>query len=296
MELTVEPRVPDRHIEELRTRGYSLVEGYLTPEEVELGRAAFHASHPTWEDFVADPERWRAKHPQKELPFRGSYLNRLSVHPRFIDLARRAIGTDDIFLTQSISWAKYAGMVDSDQHLHRDYGNNTLVVPKEHDPHFLQIASITYFTDVTLDLGPTYVVSNEDAVGQPTWPTNLTKADHPDLYEHEVPIVVPAGTLLLYTTNTFHRGSRFLADEGLRLSLHLVWRAAGHEWMGWRAWPREAWRPWMAELLEWCTVDQRNVLGFPKPGDPYWDAQTLEQVQARYPGMDLEPYREALPT
>jgi hypothetical protein len=33
------------------------------------------------------------------------------------------------------------------------------------------------------------------------------------------------------------------------------------------------------------------VFGFPAPGDPYWDEQTLADTQPRYPKADLTPYR-----
>jgi hypothetical protein len=33
------------------------------------------------------------------------------------------------------------------------------------------------------------------------------------------------------------------------------------------------------------------VFGFPAPGDPYWDEQTLADTQVRYPKADLTPYR-----
>ena len=33
------------------------------------------------------------------------------------------------------------------------------------------------------------------------------------------------------------------------------------------------------------------MFGFPAPGDPYWDEQTLADTQTRYPRADLAPYR-----
>jgi hypothetical protein len=39
-------------------------------------------------------------------------------------------------------------------------------------------------------------------------------------------------------------------------------------------------------------VRERDLFGFPRPGDEYWDDQTLVDVSARYPGMDMSPYRE----
>ena len=46
-------------------------------------------------------------------------------------------------------------------------------------------------------------------------------------------------------------------------------------------------------LGEVCSVAQRTVLGFPAPGDRYWDADTLDAVGQRYSGMDMRPYYRA---
>jgi hypothetical protein len=42
------------------------------------------------------------------------------------------------------------------------------------------------------------------------------------------------------------------------------------------------------------SVRQRDLFGFPPPGSEYWNAQTLRDVQMRYPEMDMTPYREAV--
>ena len=41
---------------------------------------------------------------------------------------------------------------------------------------------------------------------------------------------------------------------------------------------------------------QLTALGFPKPGDPYWTAETLAGVAARYPSLDMTPWQAALIT
>ena len=33
-----------------------------------------------------------------------------------------------------------------------------------------------------------------------------------------------------------------------------------------------------------------GLIGFPAPGDPYWDEEAVAGVAARYPGMDMGPY------
>ena len=43
--------------------------------------------------------------------------------------------------------------------------------------------------------------------------------------------------------------------------------------------------------LEVLSVEQRAVLGFPEPGDPYWTEETVDSVGRRYAGMDMSPYQ-----
>src|SRR5206468_2198021 len=51
--------------------------------------------------------------------------------------------------------------------------------------------------------------------------------------------------------------------------------------------------PALQRFLERATPRQRELLGFPPPGHPYWNRETLAGVAARYPGMDMTPYRDA---
>jgi hypothetical protein len=58
------------------------------------------------------------------------------------------------------------------------------------------------------------------------------------------------------------------------------------------AWPKQSPERW-AKFIPQCSVRERDLFGFPRPGDPYWTEETLAGVSARYPGIDLEPYRPA---
>ena len=42
------------------------------------------------------------------------------------------------------------------------------------------------------------------------------------------------------------------------------------------------------------TPAQRECLDFPAAGHDYWNEQTIDDVQLRYPEMDMEPYRRGL--
>ena len=58
------------------------------------------------------------------------------------------------------------------------------------------------------------------------------------------------------------------------------------------AWPKQSPQRW-AKLIPQCTVRERDLFGFPRPGHDYWNEQTLADVALRYPGIDMEPYRVA---
>jgi hypothetical protein len=50
---------------------------------------------------------------------------------------------------------------------------------------------------------------------------------------------------------------------------------------------RKSFRIW----IERASVAERELLGFPAPGHDYWTEETLAGVAARFPEMDLDPYR-----
>src|SRR5262245_65069291 len=52
----------------------------------------------------------------------------------------------------------------------------------------------------------------------------------------------------------------------------------------------------MERLMARASVEQRCVLGFPRPGHNYWTQETIDAVQARYGalGIDMTPYQRAL--
>jgi len=250
-------------------------------------------SRATGEEYRAAPERYPNVGGWRELPFVGDALNDLATHPELASFAERVIGTKEILLTQAILWGKYAGVGDHEQSFHVDFRNNTLVVPRDEGP-FTQTGTILYLSDVTEELAPTCVVSREHTREPPALVPSVRPRDRfPALYEREVVVTARAGSVLLYSMSTFHRGSAFRAAAGARFSFHVVFRAKDSHWMGFSAWARSGAEPALQRFLERATPRQRELLGFPPPGHPYWNEETLAGVAARYPGMDMRPYREA---
>ena len=81
------------------------------------------------------------------------------------------------------------------------------------------------------------------------------------------------------------------ADRSARFTLLADYEVWGPRWTGKVAWADRALSKAWTELIERATPRERLVFGFPAPGDPYWEEQTLADTQARYPRADLTPYR-----
>ena len=113
------------------------------------------------------------------------------------------------------------------------------------------------------------------------------------MYDNEINVVVPAGSLLAYSMRTFHRGTPFRADAG-RIGQFITYAPAAWKWLGIVGWSAQAIRPEFRQWIEGASPEERTLLGFPSPGHEYWTPETLEGVAARYPAMDMTPYKRAI--
>lgn len=297
-------RVPERHVAEIRERGYTVLEGFLDADELANAQVALGLHYPTAAEFAADPAAhgWLATSQWDGLvtgPWRSWDLNRLAFHPDLLDLAERFLGSADLCLYDTELWAKFASAADYEQTHHRDFGNHTLVVPRRADPPTQLIAWIL-LSDVTEADGPTMVVPLPATDDVPLWPDSLegSTKEYVAHYlptgafaDEEVAVTGPAGTLFCLRTDLVHRASRMTGAGAARFSLLANYTVWGTRWVGRTGWPTRALSPEWGELVERASPRERAVFGFPLPGDPYWDTQTLADTQARYPGADLTPYR-----
>jgi hypothetical protein len=278
------------HAGQLVNDGYTIVEGFLSPEELAETQEAVYSIAPTWEQYTANPDQ----HPPFALEF-PDFPSRIQfniLRPDVLGLLEDVIGTPDLRLSLSFLWFRYAGRPWAEQELHSDLMNNTLVFPRDDGP-YRQVLGILYYTDVTAGLSPTGVLpASVDFLrpGEDHW---RKRESHPDYYDREIKVLVPAGSLLLYNLTSFHRGGAFTATEGHRVSHHFAFRSGLVEWGQWRGWAKEALKPEMATFLTQASPRQRHLFGFPLPGDPYWTADMIKGVARRYPEMDLTPYEQA---
>ena len=211
------------------------------------------------------------------------------MHPDLVDTAERYLETTELHLYKVELWAKYAGAVNYDQPLHRDYGSHSLVVPRS-GSRYQQLTTFIFLSDVTEEDGPTRIVPYEDGKDVPYTPLYMPFGSLPDA---EVACTGPAGSLLVYRTDILHRGSEMTGAGRSRFSILADFQVRGTTWGGKMAWPKQSPERW-ARFIPQCSVRERDLFGFPRPGDPYWSDETLAGVAARYPGIDLGPYREAV--
>jgi hypothetical protein len=283
---------------EWEEEGWTLVHGLLPDDEIRAAQDALPALFPTAEEFAndTDPERNRPFHVDSHsviprFPFESSALNRLVLHDTIIDLAQEFLGLEDLRLYQGMVSAKYAnGAPDDEQLLHVDYGNHTLVVPR-HDPGYQQLEMFIYLSDVTPETAATRMVSRRLTPDIPVERTYLSPSDYADLYAAEVPASGPAGSILAYRPDVYHRGVRMTAPGAARFMLHVSYKPAGSDWLGSHGLPSAAEDMAWHRFMQRTNERQLTVLGFPPPGHPYWNEESLRAVSARYPFLDMAPWQ-----
>jgi hypothetical protein len=225
----------------------------------------------------------------KEAPLGDHALDNLCVHDRILDLVEALLGASDIRLYQAETFAKFSGVESYEQPLHMDETNHTLLPPRG-DGQFRQVQLFVYLSDVTEERGATHVVSRTRTHDLPNTDFYFPGTDrHMD--EHEVAAEGRAGSVLAYSADTVHRGTDMTEPGASRFFFNLGYRAAGADWVGARPWPRRGIDPRIPAWLSQLSTRQLCAIGFPPPGHPYWDEETLAATQARYPDMDLSAFR-----
>jgi hypothetical protein len=158
------------------------------------------------------------------------------------------------------------------------------------------MASWILLSDVGEEDGPTKIVPLSVGESVPYWPI----AGHYDITNdllagmfaaEEVSMTGPAGTLFAFRTDVLHRASAMTGERSSRFALLADYDVWGTRWTGRVAWAERSTQEAWFEIVERASPRERSVFGFPAPGDPYWDEQTLADTQARYPRADLTPYR-----
>jgi hypothetical protein len=265
----------------------------LTAAQRDLGSV-----YPSAEEYSAAPREGRNRLYTSDVfggvinfPFPAVSLCRLVVHDKLIALAEAIFGTEDIRIYEAELWAKYSGAAGYEQEHHRDYLNHTPLVPSASDLRWRGLEMFIWLSDVPEDHGPTHVVPLPVTAGVPALPNGYRRSERPDFYEYEQSGAGPAGTVVAYSTDTFHRGTEITAPRSARYSAKVSYRHADNSWAVRHAWGARSLHPDWTPFVGQARMRQLLLFGFPPPGHPYWTPETIEGLRVRYPGLDTRQWR-----
>jgi hypothetical protein len=276
-----------------RQDGFFELAAYLEGHLLASAVADLAEIYPSAEEYHADPS---APPNQRfngdefggivSFPFPSVSLCNLVTSEPIIRLAEAVFESGDVRIYASELWAKYTGAARYEQEHHRDYLNHTPLVPSD-DIRWRGLELFIWLSDVPEPLGPTHMVPMSRTAELPPLPHVQTREQGPDLYVAEVSGAGDIGTVVAYSTETFHRGTELIEPKGARFSAHVSYRHPEATWLSRHAWGDRSFDPNWSPFVEQATPRQLALFGFPPPGHPYWTPQTIQAMAVRYPGMDL---------
>ena len=285
-------RLSTSQIQQYHEHGYLVLEHFVDAKILAAAQAQLHLHYPTPAIYHKNPNAYPEFSASQfaglvNFPWASFDLNRIVVSDDMLELAEQILETGDIRITKGELWAKYQGAINYDQMFHRDFGNHTLVVPRE-DHRWKELTTFIYLSDVTKGNGATALIPRQHTDHIPLGSRYLE--DENEFEDHVIFIEAPAGSLVLYSYDVFHRGVQIDTPGGYRFMMLADYARRDAPWIDRHAWPHHGGRKEMQEFIESINVKQRNLFDIPPPGHPYWNTQTLKDMQIRYPGMDLNPY------
>ena len=281
--------------------GWCVIPDAIPDDDLRAAQKAVDHLFPTAEEMDSGVENertipWRATWDAKwpEFPYASRSLNRLTIHPVVLQLAKSFLGTSDVRLYMSLITAKYANQPSGyNQLLHADFPNHSLLVPQV-DERFPQLELFIYLTDVSEGNGATRFVSRRRTSDVPVECHTLAFTDYAELYQDPGIAIGSAGSIVAYRPDVYHRSVDVATPGARRIMMHVSVRPAEAEWGQYQAWGYKGFSPEWHNFVQSSGPAELALVGFPRPGHRYWDEESISRVNARYPGLDMSPWRDAL--
>jgi hypothetical protein len=267
-------------LEALVRDGYVVLPGFFAAEAMAAASAAVNrAFAPSYADWLAAGRRNPLPHAQHLFPWGERAIDQLAVDDRLRAIAEQVTGARRLLLCECHLGAKYPGSEGDPPH--DDHHGNSLG-PRPGDPREMLRTPVffVYLTDVGPDQAPITMIPHGAPDGEGR------------------SITGPAGTVTVYTQQTRHHGTRFLAEAGQRLVMWIALQDAAEPFAlprlftiksGREQSPPGAYEACMARFIAGATPRQLELLGFPPAGDPWWTPARREGMRQRWPGWSDEP-------
>jgi len=281
--------------------GWCVIPAAIPPADLLAAQNAVAHLFPTAEEMDSGvsnerTEPWRTTFDAKwpEFPYRSRALSRLPFCDVVLEVATSFLRSDDLRLYMSTVTAKYANQSSGyNQLLHADFPNHSILVPQL-DDRYPQLELFVYLSDVSATNGATRMVSRRKTAHIPIERHTLSYAEYPDLYDDPAEASGPAGSIVAYCPDVYHRSVDLTGPGVRRIMMHVSYRLADAEWSQYQGWAFKGFSPEWHNFVQASTPRDLALVGFPKPGHAYWTEATIGRVNARYPNLDMSPWRDAL--
>lgn len=299
-----DPEIARGEIEIWRREGGLLLEQFFDSEAVQRARRDLATVYSLEPEAILPSRSDRGQRAEngafhadqlsgiRSLPaFAAPHLNLLALDVRLLAVVRALLGGEATLYT-SYAWRKQAGKTDHNQPFHCDYPTHHLLVPPERSADGA-VNLFIYLTDVTAETGPLNYVPQSKSLDYGYHQAQPDTAHQHALAEYERSVTCPAGSVFLYNTRVYHRGTNLRGAGAVRDVVGAGYRRSDMPWIGPRHGAFQPMLPQWRELFEMAGPDQLAALDVPRPGAPYWTPATIRGVESRYPGWNSDPWRSA---
>lgn len=264
-------KISDQQFDELVENGFLIIPNFIRGEELAMLQAAQRRVLKPWEEIKDSPPNDNynknaafVKYPPEDVTMCGLYR-----HPELLRIMKRYLKTEDVHVRVGYMFARYPGNNAADPG-HIDNGNNSLLPMSESAREYGQIGAWIHLEEVGLDQAPLRLVARKHG-------KDLSKA---------VPVVVPAGSIALFSNYTWHAASNYERKDGQRFVWGFGVGRADHVFEGFVHYTMHGQHPVFKQMIAQCTAEERALFRFPRPNHPYYTKQTLAALEAQYPGWN----------
>ncbi|MEE3257608.1 MAG: phytanoyl-CoA dioxygenase family protein [Candidatus Latescibacterota bacterium] len=246
---------------------------------------------------------------RSQFPTGAGALDRLIENETYLDIFEQCLGDKPAYCNAHLFLRSGPTDKRHPEHpwegYHIDHYTNCLLPPFDEVGRFDYVNSGAFLHDVVDGGAPMMVVPGSHKLAQEAYlrafaDGNAGGGSFKDLRKvveltEPVASVAPRGAAAFYSSYTIHAAQPFANKRVQRAFWTLsLCRQDNDRWTRFANPFIYGEREHMMPFLTSTTPRVRALFGFPEPGHPYYTEKTLALLESTIPGIDVEPYRQAL--